>query len=82
MPLQVGGIISKESFEKVSDDFSNLNSVIIDSGCKFKKPHMIPLFLPFLALPEIRILYSGIVDVKRRILCTSNQQVILKRGIN
>ena len=67
LPLSVAGIISKESFEKVSADFSNLNSVIVDSGCKFKKPHLIPLFLPFLALPEIRILYSGMVDVKKRI---------------
>ena len=25
------------------------------------------LFLPFLALPDIRILYSGLVDVKKRV---------------
>jgi adenine deaminase len=66
LPLQVAGIVSKDSFDTVSQNFVNLNSVIIDAGCKFKKPHLIPLFLPFLALPEIRILCSGIVDVKRR----------------
>ncbi len=66
LSLQVAGIISTESFEKVSASFSNLNSTIVESGCKFKKPHLIPLFLPFLALPSIRILYSGIVDVKNR----------------
>jgi adenine deaminase len=37
-----------------------------DHGCVFKKPHLVPVFLPFLALPEIRIIYSGIVDVKKR----------------
>ena len=66
LPLQMAGIISTDSFEKVSQNFSNLNSTLLESGCKFKKPHLIPLFLPFLALPSIRILYSGIVDVKNR----------------
>jgi len=66
LPLQVAGIISIDPFEKVSQSFSDLNSAIVESGCKFKKPHLIPLFLPFLALPSIRILYRGIVDVKNR----------------
>jgi len=66
LPLPLAGIISTDSFEKVSKNFSDLNSVILDAGCKFKKPHLIPLFLPFLALPAIRILFSGIVDIKKR----------------
>jgi adenine deaminase len=65
-PLKVAGIISTDSFDKVSDNFEEINSTIVDSGCKFQKPHLIPLFLPFLALPAIRILFSGIVDVKNR----------------
>jgi adenine deaminase len=68
MPLEIAGIISSSSFEKVSQNLIELTSTIVDSGCKFKKPHLIPLFLPFLALPEIRILFSGIVDVKNRTL--------------
>ena len=66
LPLQMAGIISTNSFEKVHQNFVDLNSTIVELGCKFKKPHLIPLFLPFLALPAIRILYSGIVDVKNR----------------
>ena len=66
LQLQVAGIISIDSFEKVSQSFADLNSALVESGCKFKKPHLIPLFLPFLALPSIRILYRGIVDVKNR----------------
>jgi adenine deaminase len=66
LPMQLGGIISTDPFEKVSSNFVNLNSTIVDSGCRFSKPHLIPLFLPFLALPDIRILYSGIIDVKKR----------------
>ena len=66
LPLQMAGIISTDSFEKVSQNFAKINSTLIETGCKFKKPHLIPLFLPFLALPSIRILYRGIVDVKSR----------------
>ena len=64
--LPLAGLISILSFENVLLEYSELNSKIVDAGCKFKNPYLIPLFLPFLALPEIRILYGGIVDVKKR----------------
>jgi len=67
LPLQMAGIISTDSFEKVSTNFEKINNTIIDSGCNFSRPHLIPLFLPFLALPSIRILSRGIVDVKKRL---------------
>ena len=66
LPFQMGGIISTDPIDKVTKNFTKINDVLLDAGCKFKKPHLIPLFLPFLALPDIRILYSGIVDVKSR----------------
>ena len=66
MPLQMAGIVSTDSFEKVTENFENISLVLNDRGCKFKKPHLIPLFLPFLALPSIRILFSGLIDVKTR----------------
>ena len=66
LPFQMGGIISTDPIDKVTKNFTKINDVLLDAGCKFNKPHLIPLFLPFLALPDIRILYSGIVDVKSR----------------
>lgn len=66
MPLQFCGILSTDSFDRVSSRFSSITSTMTDSGCRFKRPHMIPLFLPCLALPSIRILHSGIIDVKKR----------------
>ena len=66
LPFQMGGIISTDSIDKVTKNFTKINDVLGDTGCKFKKPHLIPLFLPFLALPDVRILYNGIVDVKTR----------------
>ena len=64
MPLQMSGIVSTDNFETVAENFADLNTVLSDAGCKFKKPHLMPLFLPFLALPDIRILSTGLVDVK------------------
>lgn len=66
LPLRVGGIISEEKFDDVLQKFVAVNSTLVDNGCKFQRPHLIPLFLPFLALPSIRILSNGIVDVKKR----------------
>jgi adenine deaminase len=64
--LPLGGLISTLPFEKTLEEYSSIDSKLIETGCKFKNPHLIPLFLPFLALPEIRILYTGVVDVKTR----------------
>ena len=66
LPLQFAGIISTDSFETVSSNFQKIINTIVDLGCKFTRPHLIPLFLPFLALPSIRILSGGIIDVKKR----------------
>mgnify|MGYP002869391195 FL=1 len=66
MPFQIAGIISSRPIETVSREFLKINSTMNDFGCKFKKPHLIPVFLPFLALPDMRILCTGIVDIKKR----------------
>ena len=71
LPLQFAGIISTDTFEKVSANFKKINETIVDSGCKFSRPHLIPLFLSFLALPSVRILSNGIIDVKKRIYIPS-----------
>ena len=66
MRLDLAGIMSTDPFAKVVKEFENFLSCMADSDCKFPRPHMIPLFLPFLALPSVRILADGIVDVKSR----------------
>ena len=62
----VAGIISKNSFEDVLARFVSINQTLSENGCKFQRPHLMPLFLPFLALPSVRILHSGVIDVKKR----------------
>lgn len=66
LPLPIAGIISPNKFDDVLQKFVELNASLTDNGCRFERPHLLPLFLPFLALPSLRILYSGIVDVKKR----------------
>ena len=66
LALPFAGLISTLSFDEALLEYLQINSTIVESGCKFKNPYLIPLFLPFLALPDIRILYTGIVDVKNR----------------
>ena len=63
MPLSVAGIMSDDTPDKVRDQFIQVNEAMYDMGCVFDQPQLIPLFLPFLALPKIRILSSGIVNV-------------------
>ena len=71
LPLQVGGILSKNPFDDVLQRFVDINQTLRDNGCKFQRPHLMPLFLPFLALPSVRILHSGIIDVKKRSIISS-----------
>ncbi len=66
MPLQFAGIISTAPFEQVRTEFEEINAAITDAGCVFERPHLIPLFLPFLALPSVRITSGGVIDVKKR----------------
>ncbi|MDI1495561.1 MAG: adenine deaminase [Cenarchaeum symbiont of Oopsacas minuta] len=65
MQLQVGGIISSDSFDVVAENFASIGNTLLDAGCRFSKPHLVPLFLPFLAIPSIRITAGGIVDIKK-----------------
>lgn len=68
LPLSIGGIISADPFGEVLQKFVEINSTLTENGCRFQRPHLVPLFLPFLALPSVRILHRGIVDVKKRSL--------------
>ena len=66
MPLPVAGLMSDDMPDKVRDQFVQVNGAMHDMGCVLAEPHLIPLFLPFLALPKIRILSSGMVNVLSR----------------
>lgn len=66
LPLPVAGLMSAEDTGMVREQFEAVSGAAQDMGCRFESPHLVPVFLPFLALPHIRILNRGIVNVRRR----------------
>lgn len=62
--LDFAGILSTMSFEKVAESLERLDAKVHDAGCRFSDAHLVPLFLPFLALPSVRLLHTGMVDIK------------------
>ena len=66
LPLPVAGLFSPDKTSIVRERFERVNTEARDMGCRFDSPHLVPLFLPFLALPHIRITNRGMVNVRRR----------------
>lgn len=65
LPMPVAGLMSGDDARTVREGFEAVNGAMKDfMGCRFENPHQIPLFLPFLALPHIRILSRGMVNVR------------------
>lgn len=64
MPLDFGGILSVMRFEKAAKSLEQVDSAMHDAGCRFSRAHLISLFLPFLALPSVRLLHDGLVEIK------------------
>lgn len=63
--LDFAGILSSSMrFDKVAKSLRGLDSRVHDAGCKFTNAHLVPLFLPFLALPSVRLLHNGLVEIK------------------
>ena len=63
MPLQFAGIVSTAPFDTVLEQFEQVNGAMSDAGCRFERPVLVPLFLPFLALPLVRMTAGGMVHV-------------------
>lgn len=66
LPMPVAGLMSYHDADAARERFEAVNGAARDMGCRFDSPHLIPLFLPFLALPHVRITSRGIVNVRRR----------------
>lgn len=64
--LQAGGIMSTGSFESAARGLDAFEEAAREMGCPHPHPHVPIIFLPFLALPQVRILHSGVIDVRRR----------------
>lgn len=62
IPLPIAGIMSEA--DDVAGQFAQIRQSFKELGCAYGEPHLIPLFLPFLALPSIRIQSNGLINVK------------------
>lgn len=66
LPMPVAGLMSTLDVEQTAERFISINRAVQNMGCRLASPHLVTLFLPFLALPHIRILNCGMVNVRRQ----------------
>ncbi len=66
LPLSFCGIVSDLGLDEAGALLGRIDGEMADSGCRFGRAHLVPLFLPFLALPSVRLLHGGLVDVRAR----------------
>ena len=64
--LQAGGIMSAGRFDDTCRGLDAFDEAAGELGCVHRPAHVPLIFLPFLALPRVRILHSGIIDVRHR----------------
>ena len=65
LPLPIGGIMSERSLTEVAEKEKELKILLTAKGYPFHDPLYTFVFLPNDFLPEVRINYMGIVDIKK-----------------
>jgi len=65
LPLPIGGIISKLSFDKVSRKYEEIDRLAKKLGSELKSPFMTLSFMALPVIPEIKITDKGLFDVNR-----------------
>ena len=65
LPLPIGGIMSERSLMEVAEKEKELKTLLTAKGYPFHDPLYTFVFLPNDFLPEVRINYMGIVDIKK-----------------
>lgn len=64
LPLPLGGIMSDESMQKLAEKNRELQEFLSQRGYPFNDPLFTLMFLPNDFLPDVRINYDGVVDIK------------------
>jgi adenine deaminase len=64
LKLDIGGIMSTRSCEKIAEDYDNLNNLVNRLGCSMKAPFMTLSFMALLVIPDLKIGDQGLFDVK------------------
>jgi adenine deaminase len=64
LPLSIGGIMSERSLREIAEKEKEFKTLLAAKGYPFHDPLYTLVFLPNDFLPEVRINYRGIVDIK------------------
>ncbi len=75
IPLPIGGIMSPERLPAIADMARRLYGLLREHGYPHMDPHYSLLFLPFDSLPDIRITYRGVWDVRRGKVLVPRQEL-------
>jgi adenine deaminase len=65
LPLPIGGIMSPDRFPAIAARAAALYVYLRERGYPHADPHYTLLFLPLDSLPDIRVTYRGVWDVRR-----------------
>jgi len=65
IPLPIGGLMSPESFPAIAGRARRLYAFLRERGYPHADPQYSLLFLPLDSLPDLRITYRGVWDVRR-----------------
>jgi adenine deaminase len=64
VPLAIGGLISKEPIESLSNQLKALSLAANSLGCILTEPFMALSFLSLPVIPELKLTDTGLVDVR------------------
>jgi len=63
--LPIGGLMSTETAEDVSNKLKKLQDVLKEMGCKLSSPFMTMSFMALLVIPQLKISDLGLFDVEK-----------------
>lgn len=65
LPLPIAGIISDKNAEYVAQEYTRINNMTRELGCKLKSPFMTLSFMALLVIPELKLSNKGLFDGKK-----------------
>lgn len=77
VPLPIGGIMSPDHFPIVAERAAGLYAYLRARGYPHADPHYTLLFLPLDSLPDVRITYRGVWDVRRNRVLIPRQDLFV-----
>jgi adenine deaminase len=63
--LDIGGIMTTNSCEKIAAEYETMNNLTASMGCTMKAPFMTLSFMALLVIPDLKIGDRGLFDVKK-----------------